>query len=81
MTTANSISFEGDVDLIRGELAHLALPATQDDLLAHLVARHVSVRLLRRLAGLPRMKQYWSVEDICRDAARYRGEAALGRDR
>lgn len=63
---------DDDVEALRGELAQVPLPATQDDLLAHLVARHVSVRLVRRLADLPRTQQYWSLEDICQDVARHR---------
>jgi hypothetical protein len=58
--------------MIRRELAEVALPATQDDLLAALVARHVSVRLLRRLAVLPRTTSYRSLDAVRRDADRRR---------
>jgi hypothetical protein len=73
MSAVSRTGFEDDdVDAIRGELAQVSLPATQDDLLAHLIARHVPVRLVRRLAGLPRTERYSSLEDICRDVARHR---------
>jgi hypothetical protein len=65
--------------MIRREPAEVALPATQDDLLAALVARHVSVRLLRRLAVLPRTTSYRSLDAVRRDADRLRSQSAQGR--
>jgi hypothetical protein len=64
--------------MIRREPAEVALPATQDDLLAALVARHVSVRLLRRLAVLPRTTSYRSLDAVRGDADRRRPPSAQG---
>lgn len=69
MTMSGHMGQDEDLVRIRAELAEVSLPATQDDLLAYLVRHHVPVRLVSRLAGLPRTKQYWSVEAVCRDAA------------
>lgn len=69
MTISSHMGQDDDLVRIRLELADVSLPATQDDLLAYLVRHHVPVRLVSRLTGLPRTKQYWSVDSVCQDAA------------
>lgn len=65
-----------DTDLadLRAALARHPFPATQDDILALLVARHEPSRLLWRAAALERTRRYHSVDEVCRDIAGSSGQ-------
>jgi hypothetical protein len=64
-----------DTDLrdLRAALARHPFPATQDDVLALLVARHEPSRLLWRAAALDRTRSYLSVDEVCDEIARSSG--------
>jgi hypothetical protein len=64
-----------DTDLadLRAALARHPFPATQDDILALLVARHEPSRLLWRAAALDRTRAYHSLDAVCDEIARSAG--------
>lgn len=69
----NAIRTELETDLgeLRAVLARQAFPASQDDILALLVARHESSRLLWRAAALDHRRAYRSVDEVCDDIEQF----------
>lgn len=67
MSIDNTTGTGLDADLaeLRAHLARLPFPATQDDTLARLVARHAPSRLLWRVAALSRTHTYRSLDELC----------------
>lgn len=63
------VGLEADVIGLRTALARLGFPAQQDDVLAVLVQRRASSRLLWRVGVLPRTRRYSSLDEICDDVA------------
>jgi hypothetical protein len=70
------LGLEADVIGLRAALARLRFPAQQDDVLAVLVQRRASSRLLWRVGGLPRTRRYSSLDDLCDDVAGGSGPGA-----
>lgn len=62
---------EGDPDLsaLRSVLVRHRFPTRQDDVLALLVARRESSRLMWRVGALSRTRVYGSVDEICAELA------------
>ncbi len=52
-------------------LARHPFPASQDDILAHLVSRQERARLLWRAAALDRSRTYGSIDEVCDEIARF----------
>ena len=71
----DAIGTDLDIDLgeLRTALARQQFPATQDDILALLVARHEPSRLLWRAAALDRSRTYDSLDAVCDEIARSAG--------
>lgn len=67
-----------DTDLgeLRAVLARHPFPASQDDILALLVARHEPSRLLWRAAVLDRARTYVSADEVCEEIARSTGSGS-----
>jgi hypothetical protein len=68
----DAIQTDLDTDLaqLRAALARQPWPATQDDILAHLVSRHERARLLWRAAALDHGRTYGSADEVCDEIAR-----------
>jgi uncharacterized protein DUF2795 len=73
MSIDDAISTDLDLDLaqLRAALARQPWPATQDDILAHLVARHAPARLMWRAAALDHGRTYDSADQVCDEIARF----------
>ena len=74
MSIDDAVRTDLDTDLsrLRALLARHSFPASQDDILALLVARHQPSRLLWRAAALDRTRVYSSLDEVCDDIARSR---------
>ena len=73
MSIDDAIRTDLDTDLaqLRAALARAPWPAKQDDILAHLVARHERARLLWRAAALDHSRAYASADEVCDEIARF----------
>ena len=73
MSIDDAIGTDLDTDLaqLRAALARAPWPASQDDILAHLVARHERARLLWRAAALDHSRTYASADEVCDEIARF----------
>lgn len=73
MSIDDAIRTDLDTDLaeLRAALARQPWPATQDDILAHLVARHERARLMWRAAALDHSRTYDSADQVCDEIARF----------
>ena len=69
-------ALEADLAELRGELARLPFPASQDDVLSALVRRRAPSRLLWRAGGAPRARRYHSLDDRCEQVARGDGHGS-----
>jgi hypothetical protein len=71
MSIDDAIRTDLDTDLgeLRAVLARHPFPASQDDILAYLVARQERARLLWRAAALDRSRTYDSVDEVCDEIA------------
>ena len=56
---------EADLTQIRESLGQLRFPAQPDDVLAALVRKRASSRLLWHVGALPRTQQFHSLDDLC----------------
>lgn len=67
----DAIRTDLDTDLaqLRAVLARLPFPASQDDILAHLVSRQERARLLWRAAALDRSRTYRTIDEVCDEIA------------
>ena len=68
---ATSTDLDTDLVQLREALARVPWPSTQDEILAHLVARHVRARLLWRAAALDHSRTYGSADDVCDEIAHF----------
>ena len=71
MSIDDAIRTDLDTDLaeLRAVLARQPFPASQDDILAYLVARQERARLLWRAAALDRGRTYGSLDEVCDEIA------------
>ena len=72
MSIDDAVGTDLDADLaaLRAVLARHPFPTRQDDVLALLVARRESSRLLWRAAALHRTRSYASAAEVCDEIAR-----------
>ena len=73
MSIDDAIRTDLDTDLaqLRAALARQPWPATQDDILAHLVSRQERARLLWRAAALDHGRTYDNPDEVCDEIARF----------
>ena len=73
MSIDDAIRTDLDTDLaqLRAALARQPWPASQDDILAHLVSRQERARLLWRAAALDPGRTYDSADAVCDEIARF----------
>ena len=73
MSIDDAIRTDLDTDLaqLRAALARQPWPASQYDILAHLVSRQERARLLWRAAALDHGRTYDSADEVCDEIARF----------